>query len=74
MLFVCRYNEHNPPWQQNAVTETIVVQEPAYADAQTVINTTPTANNSRNQYMERRKEVFTVATLYQMGGKGGLFL
>ena len=32
-LFVCRYDEHNIPRQQDTPTEpTVVVQEPAYAD------------------------------------------
>ena len=75
-MFVCRYDEHNLPWQQSAGNESTVVQEPAYADAQTVINSTTATNASHNQYREHRKEVyiFTVAIVYQMGGNGGLLL
>ena len=56
-MFVCRYDEHNLSWQQNPIAESTDVQEPAYADAQTVISTTATTNNSHNQYREHGKEV-----------------
>ena len=37
-LIVCRYDEHNVPQQRDTPTEpTVVVQEPAYAEAQTPI-------------------------------------
>ena len=36
-LFVCRYDEHNIPPQQKTPTEPTVVQQPAYAEAQTPI-------------------------------------
>ena len=72
-MFVCR-REHGLPWQLNASPESTDIQEPAYADAQTVISTTATTNNSHNQYRELRKEVhdFTVSILYQLGIKEGL--
>ena len=36
-LFVCRYDEHNIPQQQDTPTESAVVQEPAYTETQTPI-------------------------------------
>ena len=71
-LFVCRYDEHSLPRQQDTVAESTVARESGYAEPQTVINTTATTNNSSDQSKQHRSEVFYCSHSLADGWQGDL--